>query len=82
MAAGAVRNKIMVLNAGSSSLKFKLFEMGAGGGGGGGAAAALKAVASGVCERIGDPAASFLRVSFGWLQSWAAAGTKRGDGCG
>lgn len=70
MAAAAARNKIMVLNAGSSSLKFKLFEMGAGGGAGAGAATALKAVASGVCERIGDPAASFLRVGFcfSWME--------------
>ena len=52
----AARNKVMVLNAGSSSLKFKLFEMG------GGAATGFKAVASGICERIGDPSASFLRV--------------------
>jgi acetate kinase len=51
----AARNKVMVLNAGSSSLKFKLFDMGGG-------ATGFKAVASGICERIGDPAASFLRV--------------------
>lgn len=42
------------------SLKFKLFELGSGAG------TALKAIASGVCERIGDPdGVSFLRVS--WL---------------
>jgi hypothetical protein len=52
----AARNKVMVLNAGSSSLKFKLFELS------GGAATGFKAVASGICERIGDPYASFLRV--------------------
>ncbi len=52
----AARNKIMVLNAGSSSLKFKLFQMAEG------APDGLKAVASGICERIGDPSASFLRV--------------------
>ncbi len=40
------------------SLKFKLFELGSGAG------TALKAIASGVCERIGDPdGVSFLRVS-------------------
>lgn len=50
----AARNKIMVINAGSSSLKYKLFEKADG---------ALKAVASGVCERIGDPdGVSYLRV--------------------
>lgn len=58
MAAAAARNKIMVLNAGSSSLKFKLFQMGEGGG----VDTALKAVASGICERVGDPSASYLRV--------------------
>lgn len=54
----ALRNKLMVINAGSSSLKFKLFQMGQAGEGG-----ALSAIASGVCERVGDPSASFLRVS-------------------
>ena len=51
----AARNKLLVLNAGSSSLKFKLFEKGAGGGG-------LQALASGLCERIGDPEASTIKV--------------------
>lgn len=51
----AIRNKLLVLNAGSSSLKYKLFQLGEN--------SALKAVASGVCERIGDAAASFHRVS-------------------
>ncbi len=50
------RNKLMVINAGSSSLKFKLFQMGGAGG------QALKAVASGICERVGDSGASFIRV--------------------
>lgn len=54
----AARNKIMTLNAGSSSLKFKLFELGSG--------SALKAIASGVCERIGDPdGVSYLRAKVG-----------------
>ncbi|KAL4858642.1 Acetate kinase [Chlorella vulgaris] len=53
----ALRNKLMVINAGSSSLKFKLFQMGQAGEGG-----ALSAIASGVCERVGDPSASFLRA--------------------
>ncbi|EFN57884.1 hypothetical protein CHLNCDRAFT_50526 [Chlorella variabilis] len=50
------RNKLMVINAGSSSLKFKLFQMGEVGG------QALKAIASGICERVGDPGASFIRA--------------------
>lgn len=54
-AMSAIRNKLLVLNAGSSSLKYKLFQLGVN--------SALKAVASGVCERIGDAAASFHRVS-------------------
>jgi acetate kinase len=55
----APRNKLMVINAGSSSLKFKLFQMG------GAAAEGLRVVASGICERVGDPAASFLRAKVG-----------------
>lgn len=51
----AIRNKLLVLNAGSSSLKYKLFQLGEN--------SSLNAVASGVCERIGDAAASFHRVS-------------------
>ena len=42
-------SKILVLNSGSSSLKYKLYER---------AAQALSAVASGVVERIGDTANS------------------------
>lgn len=53
----AIRNKLLVLNAGSSSLKYKLFQLGEN--------SALKAVASGVCERIGDAAASFHRGKAG-----------------
>lgn len=72
----AARNKIMVLNAGSSSLKFKLFQMGDG------APDSLKSIASGICERIGDPSASFLRVSSpAWPQvaaaSWGGSGGGR-----
>ena len=86
----AARNKLLVLNAGSSSLKFRLFQLlgpaaagtsgtsiatsstsaagGTSGSGGsspdakqpaastGAAAAGLRSVASGLCERIGDPA--------------------------
>ena len=61
----AVRNKLMVINAGSSSLKFKLFQLGEAGAQGLKASGAqgLKAIASGICERVGDPGASFLRVS-------------------
>lgn len=48
------------------SLKFKLFELGSGAG------TALKAIASGVCERIGDPdGVSYLRVGAGWVASGA-----------
>lgn len=55
---GGLRNKLMVINAGSSSLKFKLFQLG-----GAAAAQGLQVLASGICERVGDPKASFLRVS-------------------
>lgn len=55
--AAALRNRVMVLNAGSSSLKFKLFQKGEGN--------ALKAVASGYAERIGDPSSSTLKVKAG-----------------
>lgn len=77
------RNKLMVINAGSSSLKFKLFQMGEVGG------QALKAIASGICERVGDPGASFIRVGSlpgrpaGWPGSGAwLAGCKRGHPSG
>lgn len=40
-----VASKVLVLNAGSSSLKFKLFDQAKGG---------LTAVVSGLIERIGD----------------------------
>lgn len=48
------RNLTMVLNAGSSSLKFKVFEKLADG--------KLQALATGLCERIGDPANSKMKV--------------------
>ena len=54
--AAAARNKVLVLNAGSSSLKYKLFELLGDG------AATLKPIASGNCERIGDPSSSFMKV--------------------
>ena len=50
----ALRNKVMVLNAGSSSLKFKLYQKEAGD--------VLKAVATGYAERIGDPTSSTIKV--------------------
>eukprot|EP00887_Chlorella_sp_A99_P006076 scaffold22.g6076.t1 len=53
----SLRNKVMVLNAGSSSLKFKLFQREGGD--------VLKAVASGYAERIGDPSSSTLKVKAG-----------------
>lgn len=62
----APRSKLLVLNAGSSSLKFKVFQwLGAGAGASGTAAGAsaaaggspeLQPLAAGLCERIGDPA--------------------------
>ena len=42
----AMASKVLVLNSGSSSLKFKLFEN---------TRETLRAVVSGVVERIGDP---------------------------
>lgn len=47
-----VASKVLVLNAGSSSLKFKLFDRTTG---------SLKAVVSGLIERIGDTANSQVR---------------------
>jgi acetate kinase len=48
----AARNKLLVLNAGSSSLKFKLYELvGAAAGG-----SKLQPTAAGLCERVADPA--------------------------
>lgn len=51
----ALRNKLLVINAGSSSLKFKLFEILKG--------SALTSIGSGLCERVGDPERSTMRVS-------------------
>lgn len=48
-------NKLLVLNAGSSSLKFKLYQVAQGG--------ALASLASGLCERVGDPSKSSMKVS-------------------
>ncbi len=50
----ALRNKLLVLNAGSSSLKFKIFECVRDG--------SLATIGSGLCERIGDPANSRMKV--------------------
>ena len=47
-----VASKVLVLNAGSSSLKFKLFDRTTG---------SLKAAVSGLIERIGDTANSQVR---------------------
>jgi hypothetical protein len=58
--------KILVLNAGSSSLKFKLFEIAGRG--------ALAAVAAGICEQVGNPASSTFKVGRDFLfyppRSW------------
>lgn len=48
----AVLNKLLVLNAGSSSLKFKLYELAGARSGG----AKLQPIAAGLCERVADPA--------------------------
>ncbi|KAL4447431.1 hypothetical protein ABPG75_004650 [Micractinium tetrahymenae] len=80
----APRSKVLVLNAGSSSLKFKVFQwLGAGAGAGASAAAAsaaasgvpeLQPVAAGLCERIGDPAGgAVMRASAG------PAGWRKGE---
>lgn len=56
----AARTKLLVLHAGSSSLKFKVFGVGGAGSGGGPGPAAgapsLQPIAAGLCECIGDPA--------------------------
>ena len=54
----ASRRRVLVLNAGSSSLKFKTFEMSSGGGGS--AAPTLLPGMGGIFERIGDEANSGL----------------------
>ena len=48
-------SKVLVVNSGSSSLKFQLFNIAKG----------LSAVARGVIDQIGDPSASTLRVTAG-----------------
>ena len=53
----ASRRRVLVLNAGSSSLKFKTFEMSSGGGS---RAATLLPGMGGIFERIGDEANSGL----------------------
>lgn len=77
--ASALRNKVLVLNSGSSSLKFKLYQVGSeaaanaakkGRSGGAAAAAAaarrLHPIAAGLVERIGDPEAeAVMRASYG-----------------
>ena len=54
-------SKILVLNTGSSSLKFKIYKTAtavvADGNG-------LTALASGLCERIGDPSKSSIKVAY------------------
>ena len=45
--------KILTLNSGSSSLKFKLFEL---------VASVLRPIAWGACERVGEPTASSLKA--------------------
>ena len=57
LASDAMANagKVLVLNSGSSSLKFKLYEIGSSSG--------LAALAWGLCERIGDPTNSKFKVS-------------------
>lgn len=66
----APRTKLLVLNAGSSSLKFKVYRWlgasadtaagAASGSGAAGGAADLQPLAAGLCERIGDPAGGAL----------------------
>ena len=46
--------KLLVLNSGSSSLKFKLYQVASEGG--------LAALASGLCERVGDASKSSMKV--------------------
>jgi len=48
------RHKILTLNSGSSSLKFKLFEL---------VSHVLKPIAWGICERIGESGSSRIKVS-------------------
>jgi acetate kinase len=48
-------NKLLVLNSGSSSLKFKLYQVASGGG--------LSSIASGLCERIGDISKSSIKAT-------------------
>jgi len=47
--------KILTLNAGSSSLKFKIFDL---------LSSTLKPIAWGICERVGDPDKSSFKATF------------------
>ena len=51
-------NKLLVLNSGSSSLKFKLYQVASGG---------LTSLASGLCERIGDTSKSSIKVPISYI---------------
>lgn len=62
----ALRNKLLVLNAGSSSLKFKIFEVVNNSG--------FTTIGSGLCERIGDPANSKMKANKG-SDSWRKGDT-------
>lgn len=53
------KNLTMVLNAGSSSLKFKVFQALSNG--------HLESLASGLCERVGDTANSRMKVRWDGL---------------
>lgn len=88
MAAASARSKVLVLNAGSSSLKFQVFSLGRapaavqGVSGPGGASAAasgggLQAVAAGLCERIGDPAGDASMQASGGCRVDGPAAAKR-----
>lgn len=57
------KNLTMVMNAGSSSLKFKVFQALGNG--------ELESLASGLCERIGDTANSRMKV--GWVYDLKSA---------
>ncbi len=58
---GQSSSKILTLNAGSSSLKFKIYEF---------VSQSLNPLAWGVCERVGEPKESTFKVGCRFLLRW------------
>lgn len=77
--AGQNTSKILTLNAGSSSLKFKIYEF---------VSQSLNPLAWGVCERVGEPKESTFKVGSllvfffargrGHIKEWFCVGVLQG----